>query len=99
MGGVGITPGNGSSQPGSYHPSGNFGHSYSPALDSAQHNYFGNSFGRSNSFGANQQRSFMSGNGFRDQAASSRGWGSMRSSAMSGPMRLGAPRSFGGFRR
>ncbi len=34
-------------------------------------------------FGANQQRSFMSGNGFHDQAASSRGWGSMRSSGMS----------------
>lgn len=97
--GGGIAPGNGSSQPGGYHPSGNFGHGYSPALNSAQHNSFGNSFGRGNSFGANQQRSFMSGNGFRDQAASSRGWGSMRSSGMSGPMRMSAPRSFGGFRR
>ena len=45
------------------------------------------------------QRSYMSGNGFGDRAASARGWGSMRSSGISRPMPMSGPRNFGGFRR
>jgi hypothetical protein len=104
MGGGGFTPGNGSSHAGNYSPAGTFSpsHSYNPTSAGEQHgsygNGFGNGFGRNN-FGASQQRSFMNGNGFHDRAAASRGWGSMRSSGMSRPMRMSAPRMGGGFRR
>jgi hypothetical protein len=104
MSGGGFTPSNGSSHAGNYSPYGAFSpsHSYNPTFANAQHGSygsgFGNGFGRSN-FGASQQRSFMNGNGFHDRAASSRGWGSMRSSGMSRPMHMSAPRMGGGFRR
>jgi hypothetical protein len=100
--GGGGTPGNGPSQSGGYRPSGGFnpGSGNRPAFGNQQRGSYGNGFGRSSSAGGWQQRSYMSGNGFRDRAASARGWGSMRSSGMaSHQQRMSAPRGFGGGRR
>jgi hypothetical protein len=69
---------------GSYSPGGNFGRS---------------GLGNSYSPRVNQSRSYMSGNGFNDRAAASRGWNSMRSSCGWGANRMNAPHNFGGFRR
>jgi hypothetical protein len=75
--------------PPAYRPSG----SYSP----------GGNFDRSGlgsySPRVNQSRSYMSGDGFNDRAAASRGWNSMRSSGGWGATRMNAPHNFGGFRR
>jgi hypothetical protein len=69
---------------GSYSPGGNFGRS---------------GLGNSYSPRVNQSRSYMSGDGFNDRAAASRGWNSMRSSGGWGANRMNAPHTFGGFRR
>jgi Protein of unknown function (DUF3300) len=69
---------------GSYSPGGNFGRS---------------GLGSSYSPRVNQSRSYMSGDGFNDRAAASRGWNSMRSSGGWGANRMNAPHNFGGFRR
>jgi Protein of unknown function (DUF3300) len=69
---------------GSYSPGGNFGRS---------------GLGSSYSPRVNQSRSYMSGDGFNDRAAASRGWNSMRSSGGWGATRMNAPHNFGGFRR
>ena len=54
-----------------------------------------------NNFGANQRRSYMSGNGNHDRAAADRGRSSMRPAAMheSHPQHVSAPHSGGGRRR
>ena len=83
--------------PEAFHP----GQSYNPAPGEAQRGFSNNNFGRNNSPGAFQRRSYMSGNGFHDQAASQRGWGSMRGAGMARPMRMSPPPRMGGggFRR
>jgi len=111
-GGTPYTPTGGSGQNG-YHPGGTpyTPPAYRPSSSSSPagnfnpqgydaHSNFGRSgFGSSYSPGVNQPRSYMSGSGFNDRAAASRGWSSMRSSGGWGGSRMGAPRSFGGFRR
>jgi hypothetical protein len=76
--------------PPAYRPSG----SYSPGG-----NFDRSGLGSSYSPRVNQSRSYMSGNGFNDRAAASRGWNSMRSSGGWGATRMNAPHNFGGFRR
>jgi Protein of unknown function (DUF3300) len=111
-GGTPYTPTSGSGQSG-YHPGGTSytppayrpSSSYSPARSfnpqgyDARSSFDRSDLGSSYSPGVNQPRSYMSGSGFNDRAAASRGWSSMRSSGGWGGSRMGAPRSFGGFRR
>src|SRR3984885_2471711 len=87
-GGSPYTPHAGSPQ--AYRPSG----SYSPGG-----NFDRSGLGSSYSPRVNQSRSYMSGDGFNDRAAASRGWNSMRSSGGWGATRMNAPHNFGGFRR
>lgn len=111
-GGTPYTPTSGSGQNG-YHPGGTpyTPPAYRPSSSSSPagnfnpqgygtHSNFSRSgLGSSYSPRVNQPRSYMSGSGFNDRAAASRGWSSMRSSGGWGGSRMGAPRSFGGSRR
>jgi Protein of unknown function (DUF3300) len=95
-------PTNGSGQTG-YHPGGGpyIPHAAPPPAYRPSGSYSpGGNFGRSSySPRVNQSRSYMSGDGFNDRAAASRGWNSMRSSGGWGATRMNAPHNFGGFRR
>lgn len=86
-------------------PASNAGNSgyHGPASTGFEHNEgsysshnLGSSAGRGDFSGREQQpRSFMSGNGDRDRAASARGWNSMRA-MNSRPERMGGSRNMGG---
>ena len=111
-GGTPLTPASGSGQSG-YHPGGtpytppayrpsssySPAHSFNPQAYSGNSNFNRGGLGNGYSPRLNQPRSYMSGNGFNDRAAASRGWNSMRSSGGWGGPRMSAPHNFGGFRR